>query len=94
MDDKPFIVMPYLKNGNVRDYIRRYPDCDRLLIVSQRYVYWSLEVLIINGQLHHISLGVAHLHSLNIVHGDLKAVRNRSILTVSFEANEVHGLHR
>lgn len=33
LDDRPFIVMPYLRNGNVRDYIRARPDCDRLQIV-------------------------------------------------------------
>jgi hypothetical protein len=32
-DDRPFIVMPYLKNGNVRDYVQNHPDCDRLQIV-------------------------------------------------------------
>ncbi|KIM73991.1 hypothetical protein PILCRDRAFT_715514, partial [Piloderma croceum F 1598] len=42
MDDRPFIVMPYLKNGNVRDYVQNYPDCDRLQIchhVCQGLVY-------------------------------------------------------
>jgi len=56
LDDKPFIVMPYLKNGNARNYLQQHPGCDRLQI------------------LHHISLGIVHLHSLNIVHGDLKAM--------------------
>jgi len=31
-DNMPFIVMPYLKNGNARDYVRGHPDCDRLQI--------------------------------------------------------------
>jgi hypothetical protein len=34
LDDKPFIVMPYLKNGNVRDYVQSHPDCDLLRIVN------------------------------------------------------------
>ena len=33
LDDKPFIVMPYIKNGNVRDYIEVHPDCNRAQIV-------------------------------------------------------------
>ena len=33
LDDKPFIVMPYIKNGNVRDYIKVHPDCNRVKIV-------------------------------------------------------------
>jgi hypothetical protein len=32
-DDRPFIVMPYLKNGNARDYVNDHPDCNRTLIV-------------------------------------------------------------
>ena len=34
LDDKPFIVMPYYPNGNARNYVQRYPDCDRIKIVS------------------------------------------------------------
>ena len=33
LDDKPFIVMPFLKNGNARHYIREHPDCNRAKIV-------------------------------------------------------------
>lgn len=32
-DDRPFIVMPYLKNGNARDFIKNHPGCNRLRIV-------------------------------------------------------------
>jgi len=56
LDDKPFIVMPYFKNGNSRDYLQKHPDSDRLQI------------------LHGISLGLFHLHSHHIVHGDLKGL--------------------
>ncbi|KZP06260.1 kinase-like protein [Athelia psychrophila] len=33
--DRPFIVMPYLKNGNARDYIDNYPECNRAAILHQ-----------------------------------------------------------
>ena len=33
LDDKPFILMPYLKNGNVQAYLKEHPDGDRLKIV-------------------------------------------------------------
>jgi hypothetical protein len=33
-DERPFIVMPYLQNGNARDYVRDHPDCDRLRMVG------------------------------------------------------------
>jgi len=43
LDDRPFIVMPYLKNGNARDYIQSHPDCERLRIVClSLYFTWSM----------------------------------------------------
>ncbi|KAF8185739.1 kinase-like domain-containing protein [Pholiota molesta] len=54
MDDEPFIVMPFIKRGNVRDYIHTNPQCDRVRII------------------HQISQGVVYLHSVNVIHGDLK----------------------
>jgi len=36
-DDKPFIVMPYMTNGNARDYVRSYPDCNPLQIVCSSF---------------------------------------------------------
>lgn len=35
LDERPFIVMPYLKNGNARTYLEEHPNCDRLLIVGE-----------------------------------------------------------
>lgn len=34
LDDRPFIVMPYMKNGNARDYLRNHQDFDRVKLVS------------------------------------------------------------
>jgi hypothetical protein len=38
LDDKPFVVTPYLENGNVRVYIENHPHCDRLKIVYEYLV--------------------------------------------------------
>jgi len=32
-DDRPFIVMPYLKNGNAWGYVHSHPDCNRISIL-------------------------------------------------------------
>ena len=34
LDDEPFIVMPLIANGNIREYINNNPSCDRLKFVS------------------------------------------------------------
>ena len=76
LDDKPFIVMPYLKHGNAREYLLQHPNSDRLQIVSIS----NICIFVLTGyeheplQLHDISLGLVYLHSHHIVHGDLKAV--------------------
>ena len=36
-DNRPFIVMPYMKNGNARNYAQANPDCNRLQIVWQSF---------------------------------------------------------
>jgi len=34
LDNKPFIVMPFMKNGNALDYIRANTQCDLLRMVG------------------------------------------------------------
>jgi serine/threonine protein kinase len=90
LDEKPFIVMPYLKHGNVRDFIQNHPQGNRDMIVSKAYLT-HVTVLIVNRQLHHIAIGVAHLYSKNIVHGDIKVVSNLCSLATwsqSYNNNE------
>jgi|ERR1700722_398319 len=71
-DDRPFIVMPFLRNGNARDYVYNHPNCDRMMIVRQ-ILETSADYLPVS-QLHHVSLGLVYLHNHNVIHGDLKAV--------------------
>ena len=75
LDDKPFIVMPYLKNGNARDYVDGHPGCNRLLIVMILHSASAFDLCLTRElQLHHVALGLVYLHSQRIMHGDLKAV--------------------
>ena len=39
MGNKPFLVMPYMPKGNVRQYIQKYPHCNKLKIVSGSRLY-------------------------------------------------------
>ena len=77
LDDKPFIVMPYMKNGNVRQYLKLHPTYDRLKLVRDSMWMAIRYILRTCVQLHQVSLGIVYLHSLNVVHGDIKAVRNQ-----------------
>ena len=65
--------MPYLKNGNAREYLQKHPNGNRLHIVHTLRLY-SGRLLTSYFQLYGVSLGLVHLHSHQIVHGDLKAV--------------------
>ena len=66
--------MPYLKNGNCRDYIKQHPNADRLHIVRGFGMPVLSKYDLKPTQLYDISLGLVHLHSHQIVHGDLKGV--------------------
>src|ERR1700728_1544436 len=66
--------MPYLKNGNARDYLLEHLNGNRLQIVHTPHITVRiLACLTPHVQLHGISLGLVYLHSHHIVHGDLKA---------------------
>ena len=66
------MVSEWMPNGNVRDYVRNNPERSRLQLVC------SLETAsgfgLMRVQLLDISCGLSFLHSLEIVHGDLKGV--------------------
>lgn len=61
-DDKPFIVMPYLKNGNAREYIQRHPECDRLQIL------YHISLGLIHLHFHNVVHG--DLKALNVLIDD------------------------
>jgi hypothetical protein len=62
LDDKPFIVMPYLKNGKARDYANDHPGCNRLLIVMILHSVSAFDLCLTRElQLHHVSLGLVYL---------------------------------
>lgn len=55
--DKPFLIMPFLKNGTVMDYLARFPETP-----FRARVKFLCDV----------AFGMAYLHEQNVNHGDLK----------------------
>jgi hypothetical protein len=62
--------MPYLPNGNARDYLENHPD-GQMAIVCRLYVFhYSSRFrlpFMCHFQLYDISLGLVHLHSNQII---------------------------
>lgn len=56
--DKPFLVMPFMQNGSVMDYLARNPT----------YTLYKRVKMMCD-----IAYGLVYLHSEKITHGDLKA---------------------
>jgi serine/threonine protein kinase len=75
LDDKPFIVMPLMRNGNAFDFVQNNPSCSRVRIVSRPDQVDMLQKLT-RCQISGIASGLAYLHGRKIVHGDMKAVRD------------------
>ena len=68
------MVSEWMPNGNVREYIAKNPEISRLQLVRELGIRTRLLELT-KPQLLDISRGLTFLHSLEIVHGDLKGVR-------------------
>jgi serine/threonine protein kinase len=65
-------VSPWMDNGNIRDYVRKNPDADRMRLLGEVAsgacsVYLSYWPLLITP-------GMEFLHENGIIHGDLCAV--------------------
>ncbi|KAJ7802583.1 kinase-like protein, partial [Mycena olivaceomarginata] len=73
LDDKPFIVMPYIPH-NAREFLRLRPSFNPLYIVRSGCSHHRRSLIGLIGQLRDISLGLEYLHSRKICHGDLKAI--------------------
>lgn len=75
MTSRPFIVLRYMQNGNLVQYLASMPNADRTKLVSICDSWKVLLITNLNAKIFEVSLGMYYLHEEHIVHGDLKGVR-------------------
>ena len=74
----PFqLVSNWMSGGDLPDYLKKNSDADRLKLVGAPPVV-SIPCSL-QAQLSDVVEGLYHLHSCNVIHGDLKGVCNCSI---------------
>jgi serine/threonine protein kinase len=61
-----------MPGGHLREYIGKHPDASRLELVGIPFVVFTRYLP--RCQLSDIATGLCHLHSCNVIHGDLKGV--------------------
>ena len=68
------LVSEWMAGGELREYIKNNPNADLNGLVSQsRILFARVEVYPIL-QILGVAEGLAYLHTLNVIHGDLKGV--------------------
>ena len=68
-----------MHNGNVIQYAESNPEANRLRMVSQFLQFTTHRLFMDIIQLSEVMCGVAHLHGLDLVHGDLKGASSTSL---------------
>jgi serine/threonine protein kinase len=71
------LVSEWMPNGDLREYIKRNPNADRVSLVSLFLCTFAQHLTspVPSSQLLGIAEGLAYLHSYDVIHGDLKGVR-------------------
>ena len=79
----PFcIISPWFQHGNILEYIQKAECVNRLELVSDPRQSLQLNRLTLVRQLAQAACGLEYLHSLNIVHGSVKPVSDKAILSL------------
>ena len=68
------LISEWMAGGDLQEYIRRCPSSDRLELVG--VLLSMLDGMLTPRELRDITEGLNFLHSLGVVHGDLKGVRD------------------
>ena len=67
-----WIITEWMPNGNVIEYARSNPEANRLRLVCLFAISPRIILFANNFWLSGVASGVAYLHELSVVHGDLK----------------------
>ena len=78
------LVSEWMPGGTLAEYIKKNPGTDRLVLVGALLTVLMIISCLFHHQLSDVADGLSHLHSRNVIHGDLKGVCNysKSRLTV------------
>ena len=69
------IVSEWMIDGNIMDFITKHPEVNRLRLVRLTFVPPSIHKSSSVPQLAETASGLQYLHSMDIVHSDIKPVR-------------------
>ena len=69
------MVSQWMENGNITQHLRRNPRVNRLSLVNPSRFSSVRPSADLVEQLADVARGAVYLHAMNIVHGDLKGVK-------------------
>ena len=67
------VVSPWMPEGDLLQYLDRYPGANRVSIVRARVLH-DASILNYFRQMVGVADGLSYLHSSDVIHGDLKGV--------------------
>ena len=71
----PVLASEWMENGTMNEYLRKEEAADILPLVRATTVFMLSLSQTFYAQIQGIARGVEYLHSLGVVHGDLRGVR-------------------
>jgi serine/threonine protein kinase len=75
------LVSEWMEEGTISGYLQRHPYKHRAAFV-RIYPALSLWPMLMHCQMRDILHGLMYMHNLDVIHGDLKAVRRSSCLAL------------